>query len=109
MVVFLLTCITPSTGFPSGIASCIGFALLSGNVSWVQLLAIYALSLLYLLLSQVAQPSVPLLGVTFWSLLPALLLSSAEHSLSLVQQRGMTYHPSFAYPLVLILLPSMHS
>src|SRR5688572_19028767 len=48
----------------------------------------------------VAQPSVTLLGVTFRFHLPPLLLCSAEHSLSLVQQHGMTCHLSFAFLLV---------
>src|ERR1043165_3345304 len=51
-------------------------------------------------------PFVPLLGVTSLFHLPALLLCSAEHSLSLVQQRGMTFHLSFAYLLVFTRLPS---
>ena len=79
----------------------------SGKASWVQPLATYAPTLLSLLLLRVAQPSVPLLGVTSWFHLPALLLCSAKHSLLLVQQRGMTCHLSFAYLLVFTRLPSM--
>ena len=55
---------------------------------------------------RVAQPSVPLLGVTSSFHMPALLLCSAEHSLLLVQQRGMSCHLSFGYLLAFTRLPS---
>ena len=81
MVAYLPTYIILYTGFPSGSVFCIGSALSFGKASWVQLLATYVPPLLSLPLLLVAQPSVPLLGVTFWFHLPALLLCSAEHSL----------------------------
>src|ERR1043165_9124401 len=107
MVAYLPTCIILYTGFPSGSVCYTGSALSSCKASWVQLLATYAPSLLSLRLLRVAQPSVPLLGVTFWFHLLALLLCSAEHSLLLVQQRGLTCqcHLSFAYLLMFTRLP----
>ena len=93
-------------GFPSGSVFYTGSALSSGKASWVQLLATCAPSSLSLRLLLVAQPSVPLLGVTSWFHMPALLLCSTEHSLLLVQQRGMSCHLSFGYLLAFTRLPS---
>ena len=99
MVAYPLTCIILYTGFPSGSVSCIGFALSSGKASWVQLLASYAPSLLSLLWLQVAQPSVPLLGVQF-----ARTASMQRRAFSVVGPTAWDDLPSF-----LRLSPRIHS